>query len=185
VLSNNLTISNQEQAEVIDKISKLLKEEYIDSTVAEKSSAFIQKQFKAGAYERLEDNKISQLRKSVIDFLKAEKELKFEDARKLIYKQLESLVKSFDLDESALNDMGYRYLQLHQNPTVATIVFEYNTEKHPTSYNVWGSLADSYLENGQIKLAVNNYKKALSIEPEDKYSLARLEDIKQSYKKNN
>lgn len=55
VLSNDLTISKQEQAEVIDKISKLLKEKYIDPAIAEKSSIFIQKQFEVGAYERLFD----------------------------------------------------------------------------------------------------------------------------------
>jgi retinol-binding protein 3 len=130
-------------------------------------------------------NKITQLRKSVFNFLNAEKELKLEDARALIHKQLDLLVNNFDLDETALNDMGYRYLQLHQNPNVASIVFEYNAEQYPTSYNVWGSLADSYLELGQIELAVKNYKKALSIEPKDGYSLARLERLNTKYKENN
>ncbi len=128
------------------------------------------------------DRKVKAIKDSVTSFQDAHKEFNFEDTKKFIYKTLDTLTTKWNLDETSLNDMGYRYLQLHNNPTVASIVFKYNSELHPKSYNVYGSLADSYLELGKIELAIDSYKKALTIEPNDRYSLDRLEKLREKKK---
>jgi peptidylprolyl isomerase len=67
--------------------------------------------------------------------------------------------------ESELNAMGYRLLANNQ-VREAIEVFKLNVEAYPTSANVYDSLAEAYLAQGDKERAIENYKKALELDPQ-------------------
>jgi len=71
------------------------------------------------------------------------------------------------IDQYDFNRMGYKYLR-EENYEDAISVFTMNTKLHPTSGNVYDSLADAYARRGDSTLAYENYKKALDINNDNK-----------------
>jgi FKBP-type peptidyl-prolyl cis-trans isomerases 1 len=67
--------------------------------------------------------------------------------------------------ESDLNGWGYRLLA-KKRIREAIEVFKLNVEAYPQSANVYDSLAEAYLNNGDKKLAIENYHKALDLNPQ-------------------
>jgi peptidylprolyl isomerase len=67
--------------------------------------------------------------------------------------------------ESDLNAWGYRLLTANQ-VSEAIEVFKLNVEAYPNSANVYDSLAESYLVHGDKQLAIDNYRKALELDPQ-------------------
>lgn len=66
--------------------------------------------------------------------------------------------------EAEVNTYGYQLLG--QNKTDEAIdIFRKNVKDHPTSWNVYDSLAEAYERKGDKKLAIENYRKALSLVP--------------------
>lgn len=76
--------------------------------------------------------------------------------------------------ESDLNGWGYRLLR-EKRVREAIEVFKLNREAYPKSANVYDSLAEAYLTNGDKQLAIENYNKALEIDP-------RLESARKALK---
>jgi FKBP-type peptidyl-prolyl cis-trans isomerase len=67
--------------------------------------------------------------------------------------------------ESDLNALGYRLLAANQVGE-AIEVFKLNVEAYPNSANTYDSLAESYLVHGDRQLAIDNYRKALELDPQ-------------------
>jgi FKBP-type peptidyl-prolyl cis-trans isomerase len=67
--------------------------------------------------------------------------------------------------EADMNAWGYRLLQNNQ-AREAIEVFKLNVEAYPDSANVYDSLAESYLAHGDKQLAIDNYRKALELNPQ-------------------
>ncbi|HEX8144598.1 MAG TPA: FKBP-type peptidyl-prolyl cis-trans isomerase [Pyrinomonadaceae bacterium] len=67
--------------------------------------------------------------------------------------------------ESELNAWGYRLLMNNQ-VREAIEVFKLNVEAYPNSANVYDSLAESYAIHGDKQLAIENYRKALELDPQ-------------------
>ncbi|MFN2385358.1 MAG: DUF2911 domain-containing protein [Thermoanaerobaculia bacterium] len=64
--------------------------------------------------------------------------------------------------EAEVNTYGYQLLG--QNKTDEAIeIFRKNVKDHPASWNVYDSLAEAYERKGEKKLAIENYRKALSM----------------------
>ena len=79
---------------------------------------------------------------------------------------------------SDINNQGYQLLGEGKIDD-AIAVFRKNAADHPASWNVWDSLAEGLENKGDKAGAVENYKKALSMAPEDQKkrltdTLARL-----------
>jgi hypothetical protein len=68
--------------------------------------------------------------------------------------------------EVDVNTLGYQLLNGGKIDD-AIFVFKKNTELYPDSWNVWDSLAEGYMNNGDKQLAIENYTKALSMAPEN------------------
>lgn len=68
--------------------------------------------------------------------------------------------------EAAANVIGYRFLQRGQT-TDAIVIFKMNADSYPKSSNVWDSLADGYIANGDSTLALECYHKVLEMLPND------------------
>ncbi|MEM7104756.1 MAG: serine hydrolase [Bacteroidota bacterium] len=63
-----------------------------------------------------------------------------------------------------LNHLGYNLLNEDEQDK-AIELFTLNTELFPEEANVWDSLAEAWLEQGDKSKAIENYKKALSVDP--------------------
>jgi CubicO group peptidase (beta-lactamase class C family) len=70
------------------------------------------------------------------------------------------------LSESAVNSLGYTLLN-SKKIAEAIEIFKLNVEAFPDSANVYDSLAEAYMKNGDSELAIKYYKKTLEIIPKD------------------
>lgn len=70
----------------------------------------------------------------------------------------------FHESESSTNRLGYQLLRKRDTES-ATEVFRLNVETHPSSPNVYDSLAEAYLAAGNNPLAIENYQKAVALDP--------------------
>ncbi len=68
--------------------------------------------------------------------------------------------------ELALNNLGHKLLSSDKN-TEAIEIFKLNAEEYPDSWNVYDSLGEAYMKNGDKKLAIKNYKKSVKLNPEN------------------
>ena len=80
------------------------------------------------------------------------------------------------IKERNLNRTGYRYLN-NDKIEKAINVFKINTELYPTSSNTFDSLGDAYLKSNDTIKAIDSYKKALSINPENRSSMRNLKKL--------
>jgi tetratricopeptide (TPR) repeat protein len=80
--------------------------------------------------------------------------------------------------EGRLNRIGY--LQLEQKNIAAAIaVFKANVELYPKSSNVYDSLGEAYMANGEKELAIANCKKSLELHPQTKTAIEMLKKLEQ------
>ena len=69
--------------------------------------------------------------------------------------------------EYKLNDAGY--VLLNNNKIKEAIeVFKLNVELYPESPNVYDSLGEAYMKNGDSDLAIENYLSSLKLDPNNK-----------------
>ena len=68
------------------------------------------------------------------------------------------------INERGFNTMGYKHIRNHEFDK-AIGVLKLNASLHPNSANVYDSLAEAYLLNGDSLKAYNNYEKTLEIFP--------------------
>jgi predicted alpha/beta superfamily hydrolase len=64
--------------------------------------------------------------------------------------------------EWVINDLAY-YLVRQKQLSLATALFEFNTQQYPDSANTYDSLADVYEMNGQIEAALEKVNQALKL----------------------
>jgi hypothetical protein len=82
------------------------------------------------------------------------------------------------LNESQMNSLGYDLLQ-SQKMDAAIAVFRLNTEDFPQSSNVWDSLGEAYMVKGDKPKSIENYKKALELNPGNKNLIERIKQLEQ------
>ena len=79
-------------------------------------------------------------------------------------------------DEIEMNALGYRYLQSGKVKD-AIELFKLNTIAYPKSGNVYDSLGEAYLKDGQKELAIKNYEKSLEFNPDNENAKKILKQI--------
>jgi CubicO group peptidase (beta-lactamase class C family) len=84
----------------------------------------------------------------------------------------------YDLNENPLNQLGYMLLQRDRNSD-AIAIFKLNVEEYPKSGNVYDSLAEAYAKDGQKQLAIDNYRKALELDPKNQNAVNKLKELEQ------
>ena len=114
-------------------------------------------------------------RKSAVLYLQH----KIERARiNIVLKELEifkpDFEKAYYFSEKELNLLGYRLMGNGQNDE-AIKLFKWFTENHSKSANAYDNLGEAYLRNGNIQLAIENYKKSLDIFPANRNAEGILE----------
>ena len=78
--------------------------------------------------------------------------------------------------EGRLNSVGYSLLE-QKKIADAIAVFKANAELYPQSSNVYDSLGEAYMANGEKELAITNYKKSLELDPKNKNAVEMLKKL--------
>lgn len=89
---------------------------------------------------------------------------KISEAMDAYRKIKESQPGNVSVDENRLNNFGY-VLMRKKKLQEAIAIFKLNVEFYPTSWNVYDSLGEAYMNNGDKDLAIENYKKSLQLNP--------------------
>jgi len=85
-----------------------------------------------------------------------------------------------DISEEEINMLGYNLMNKNKMKE-ALAIFTLNVKDHPGSWNVYDSLGEVYLKNGQLDLAKQNYEKSVEMNPGNlggKEALRRLSNKK-------
>ena len=82
----------------------------------------------------------------------------------------------YDFSESELNLLGYRLLGM-KRVKEAIEVFKLNVEVYPLASNVYDSLGEAYMVNGDKESAIKNYKKSLELNPKNTNALEMLKKL--------
>ncbi len=95
------------------------------------------------------------------------------------YKTASKLICSstIDLSENDLNSKGYELLQ-KEKYDLAIKIFKLETLAFPKSYYSFDSLGEAYMKNGDIDLAILNYKKSLELNPENNNAKEMIKKMK-------
>ncbi len=78
--------------------------------------------------------------------------------------------------ERNLNSIGYKYLRNEEFENAINI-FKINIELYPNSSNTYDSMGDAYVKMRDTLKAIEYYKKALKINPENSNSKRNLEKL--------
>jgi CubicO group peptidase (beta-lactamase class C family) len=85
------------------------------------------------------------------------------------------------VSESAVNNAGYQLLREKQFADAITL-FQRNVDAHPASSNTYDSLGEAYMDDGETELAIKDYEKVLSLNPNSSNAKAMLEKLRASVK---
>ncbi len=98
-----------------------------------------------------------------------------EEATQLYRETREENLRAYD--EGAMNAIGYSLLR-EGKKREAIEVFKLNSEAYPESWNVWDSLAEAYMENGDTKRAIQYYERSLELNPANENGREMLRRIR-------
>jgi imidazolonepropionase-like amidohydrolase len=82
----------------------------------------------------------------------------------------------YELSEGDLNDLGYQ-LMASGKIRDAIQILKLNAEEYPQSANVYDSLGEAYMRNGDKELAITNYQKSLERDPGNKNAVEKLRQL--------
>jgi tetratricopeptide (TPR) repeat protein len=84
---------------------------------------------------------------------------------------------TYNFDEDQLNALGYRFIQAKEYRK-AIRIFQLNAEAYPQSSNVYDSLGEAYMDDGNKAQAIANYQKSLALNPKNGNAVVMLERLK-------
>lgn len=91
------------------------------------------------------------------------------------YKKLKT-DPTYGIKEGDMNNAGYQLLQAGKKKE-AIEIFKINVEAFPKTGNVYDSLGEAYLADGDKKLAITNYSKSVELDPTNENGKKVLEDL--------
>ncbi|MHB1685836.1 MAG: FKBP-type peptidyl-prolyl cis-trans isomerase [Ignavibacteriaceae bacterium] len=83
----------------------------------------------------------------------------------------------FNFKEGELNNLGLRLLSAKMNKQ-AIEIFKLNAETYSNSSNAFNSLAESYFLGGNKELALQNFEKAVELNPKNSYAALMVQKLK-------
>jgi len=93
------------------------------------------------------------------------------------YRQLKaSQPAAYNFDENELNGLGYELIRGKKYDD-ATRVLQLNVEAYPHSGNVYDSLAEAYMDEGNKPLAIAYYRESLQINPKNRNAVVMLQKL--------
>ena len=83
---------------------------------------------------------------------------------------------TYDFDERELNTLGYQLIR-QKEVKEAIRVLQLNVETYPQSSNVYDSLGEAYMDDGNKPLAITNYQKSLELNPKNHGAVEALRKL--------
>jgi tetratricopeptide (TPR) repeat protein len=83
---------------------------------------------------------------------------------------------TYNFDEDELNSLGYRFLNAKKF-NAAIRILQLNVEAYPQSSNVYDSLGEAYMDDGNKPLAIANYQKSLLLNPKNRNAVLMLQKL--------
>ncbi|MBA3915554.1 MAG: hypothetical protein H0X25_17200, partial [Acidobacteriales bacterium] len=83
---------------------------------------------------------------------------------------------SYNFDEGELNSLGYQLMHANKFPQAIRIL-QLNVQAYPQSSNVYDSLAEAYMDDGNKALAIANYKQSLQLNPKNRGAAEMLQKL--------
>ncbi len=90
--------------------------------------------------------------------------------------------KDYIFQPRELNTVGYMVLQGLKDPKGAIEIFQLNIEMYPKYANGYDSLAEAYMENGEMEKAIKFYAKSLELDPKNTNAIEKLSEINKKLK---
>lgn len=81
-----------------------------------------------------------------------------------------------DFSEGDLNILGYELMAMKRIKDAVRFL-KLNVEAYPQSSNVYDSLGEAYLEDGDKKLAIENFEKSLKLDPKNRNAIEKLNQL--------
>ncbi|MEK6304087.1 MAG: serine hydrolase [Acidobacteriota bacterium] len=85
--------------------------------------------------------------------------------------------QGYDFSEPQLNALGYRLMQQGKIKE-AIRVLQLNVEAYPQSGNVYDSLGEAFMKNGDKELAIENYEKSLKLDAGNANAVEMLKKLR-------
>lgn len=95
------------------------------------------------------------------------------------YADIKKSIPDFALKENEVNSWGYWLLLGYGKIKEAIEIFKLNVELYPESSNVYESLGDSYMRNGDKELAIENLQRSLELNPQNTNAIEMLKKLKE------
>jgi len=93
------------------------------------------------------------------------------------YGRIEKDTANYSVDEAEMNRLGYYVLNSLRIPADAVAIFALNATRFPQSANVYDSLGEAQLASGDTTRAILNYRKSLSLDPNNTNAAAILKRL--------
>jgi hypothetical protein len=84
---------------------------------------------------------------------------------------------TYNFDEDELNNLGYEFIRAKKFKEAVRIL-QLNVEAYPHSSNVYDSLGEAYMDDGNKPLAIANYQKSLDLNPKNRGAVVTLQKLK-------
>ncbi len=83
---------------------------------------------------------------------------------------------TYNFDENELNRLGYELINAKKLKE-AIRIFQLNVEAYPQSSNVYDSLGEGYMDDGDKAQAIANYRKSLELNPKNGNAVKMLQKL--------
>ncbi len=119
-------------------------------------------------------------KKSFVDSLLAiAVEKNVETAIEVYWDLKDNYENKYNFKESQLNILGYELLQAGKTKE-AIEIFKLNIEQYPKSFNVYDSMGEGCMLDGDKKNAIKFYEKSLKLNPDNENAKKMLETLRQN-----
>jgi len=93
------------------------------------------------------------------------------------YRDLKSNhAQDYGFDEPVLDQLGHQLLE-RKKVREAIEIFKLNVEAYPASANVYDSLGEAYMDDGNKPQAIANYQKSLQLNPKNRGAVDMLRKL--------
>jgi len=99
------------------------------------------------------------------------------DAAKQYHELKATQFAAYNFDEGELNTLGYKFIRAKKFRE-AIRIFQLNVEAYPQSGNVYDSLAEAYMDDGNKPEAIADYQKSLQLNPKNGNAVKMLQKLK-------